>query len=1627
MAKIEDKICEAIELIVSKSIAEAGYDRTIQAIIKKCEDPSIGKYKVAYQDTQFYAYSTNADIAYSNDTGVYVLIPANDMTKDKTILGTVEKMGSNYGAIEDPSNSYEYIGNNCIAYQGEIGLSSYRKPNSPAANPTTYVKTIYPSADGSVKIDTESMRKYIRESSVVEMGAVFRTDLKPEQQKKGNYGIIFGLKFLDNINGGEVTRYYTIDIDNMIGNPYQMALGKKQTNVFDIDNENFIEVESITVFTKDFEHTLEEHELIEDIFISDIQIYGVNMLSSEELSGCSITFNTPKGTIFKEGCSDDEMLAIYANVKIKGKKVNSVVQGIPIYWFKEDILVTTKSPTYVKYGGKGWRCLNTGSFVEGGIVNEHGIILASGGIENGILYQYYIENGVEKQREITDGKLSDDALIEWNSSVDNITIKAKEATSEKTRIKCVVVYNEIVYSKTIEITNLNRMPVIEIESSKGTQFYYDIGRTNLTCNVKIWNAENNKYIDLDPAGLTYVWGVEDSSGNLIGLPQDSEKNEKDYNNYLSSIAQLTQLENDIKNGIKFENAESVNLSQLQKEVDSYKNTQIVHSNQILNVQIKEIANFALYKCSVYNGNIFLGTANIKLVNSLNNNSGYTLIINNGSNVYQYDEYGVSPASPSLEIPVEVKPLTFLIFDNLGNVLENEVLNECEVVWKVPIKDTFFEDIRHDGTSTAMDATLTYQSIRNASFVSYNIKNKYNYNYVNNDIELSVTYKGLTLVAKTALSFVKQGQNGTNGTDYTCKIVPNTTQNNIPKYPTFTMLRNASNGYMNYNYPNSSQPFYIGAGESLYAPFLVKVYKSGEEVYSGNESGNTIPNDSGESTHIDIQWSILENTYVKSGSTTIKDYSDLTINEINGKIRYTGEGVRRGVPSANIIKCTVYYGDKTSGMGNRYAISATMPLIIARVTDTKYHINLKEDSGFRYVEYSTSGVVPKFDDSKPFEVEVTEKINGIDEVVSMIPGSHGISSFSWGARGNKLNNSNNGTVNQTDLIHLNSQVYLSKLKANQRNFKPATNYDGLCVSNAVVCSCSAGEIHIPIHFYLNKYGLADMNDWDGNAIQIREEGGTILSPKMIAGKKENDNSFTGVVMGEAKEYNRNTSDIGLMGYKSGNRTFTIDAETGAASFGRAGKIIVDPSTNKSLLYSSNFWSNYTEKGLPSSYDNWNRANQGMMIDLSSGEIAYGNGKFRVDSQGNLTANSGNIGGWTVSANMLHYQNGNTGLSGVTNAKVLDNRSIAFWANKDKFYVSHDGYLRAQEGKIGSGSEGIYLGKSSGDGHRSALYSGNKSYINNSTTGFYLGTDGLGIGPAHDIIENANEGSKRVSTFQVNQDGSFYAKKGYIGSSNTGWKINDSYLQNGNTIFGSTGLNINNKFSVSSSGSMTATAGTIANWTISANSIRTSSSDWNGTLGSGNNITTGMYFGTNGLRLGSGFGVTKDGKLIAVSGTIGGWTIGANSLSSTKNRIVLKSDGSINKKGDKWYITSGGEAHFSSCYISGGKLTLGGTTMSSAGGGSTTLPSGVKIATSGGGSAGLVGYIESLVLKNLSVEGTLIYKSSEVYWAYAVTSIQEATVDLTRKKITIKCNTRPFLGRKKPATSSLTCPGNVIGTL
>lgn len=101
----------------------------------------------------------------------------------------------------------------------------------------------------------------------------------------------------------------------------------------------------------------------------------------------------------------------------------------------------------------------------------------------------------------------------------------------------------------------------------------------------------------------------------------------------------------------------------------------------------------------------------------------------------------------------------------------------------------------------------------------------------------------------------------------------------------------------------------------------------------------------------------------------------------------------------------------------------------------------------------------------------------------------------------------------------------------------------------------------IYIGQNRYASNTLNNWNGK-LDINEESGTILAPLIAAGRKNSDNSFEGIVMGDVARYGVETADsvtfnkghpstgTGLYGFNQGAQSFGF-LTNGTAFIGKAG--------------------------------------------------------------------------------------------------------------------------------------------------------------------------------------------------------------------------------------------------------------------------------------------------------------------------------------------------------------------------------------------------------------------------------------------------------------------------------------------
>ena len=1285
---LEEIILQAIDIIATKKIASAEYDKTILGTVMSCQDEKLGKYKIKYQDSYWYAYSNNINISYSDGASVYVLIPKGDMRADKTILGGVKQLGVNYKNIAGGKSSedqeqlilngkevYVLNGQNLIQNTTIWSLCSY-KPETKVL----YSKDV-PQSENLLSIDKAIAKEYISNSNALAVSMDVQTELDPQQRYKGNYGILIGLDFKDNSTGQIVTRYYGMDIDNMTGNPYYYPNIINQFETFDIDGANFEQINFISLFVKDFPN--QDETKLDDIFISNLQIGGASVLSESDLLSYSLSIVTPKGYIFNKSSVSTEQRTMQAQLRSKGRIVQFDPEDISLYWFVENTTVTTKHEKYSKYGGQGWECLN----------------------EYGMLQDKIID---------VDGNLVSPAVYGFlPAQTDSYSVVKSDILAKSVKFKAVVVYQGNILSKEISILRHDSAYDIYVVSDTGTKFYYDSGSPTLTCYCK--RKEGDTYVDENINNLNFVWssisnkGIFSSLENMASAEQnknkliliknnilkqielkyiklsdivdvnkiflsaidiseaqeedtDEEQSEEDIEqqrlkkelqkirqsflqNDINSQEDITQLfeQYDIETGnvITYDlllNGDVNHERTITKAINSYSGTQRVVKNQIIDLSVRSITKFTTFKCSVFTkiGNQFLGTGSITISNSLSVENDYTLVINNGNQLFKYNTHGISPASSRLTLPQQIPLLSFSVYDAEGNKIDDDVISKSDITWTVPVEDTM---LKANGSYEGgiISADLQDMSYKNLMTFGYTIAESYNVRKTRNNIALKIVYNGMTLTASTNLIFTKEGEEGTNGTEFICKIVPNADSGDIPVYP--TIFYNGSKVSFNWDQDEDKPWFKVQLWHNDFEP-----------IYVGTSSGTST-----EDKLVTVEkWEVLRNVYKKSSEpeSIVQDDTNLKVtqNESNEewvfefepgilKNSWNSDEYRNWRP-ANILKVTVNYD------GNIYY--GTLPVIISRLFDSNYYKSvLKDYTGFQYVLYSAAGVDPTYDSHAPFEITTEFFIDG--KWIDVSESDRVICDFEYSGSvwyKEKQENKTYKWVEQVETTNSangeSSKRWLKKrfvgadaLSINQKAIQPVERYNGECVNTALVCIVSRATdgkvlawLHMPIHFSFNRFANSAINGWDGNSVDLgADNGGTILAPQAGMGYKDQNNKFTGVILGTAKDPDAENTvgtgsaanqEAGLFAYHEGVKTAFIDAKTGKSTFGQEGQaqIILDPTqTNSDGRKVAQIKSGNYDQSLKT----------GLLIDLSTPEIKYGSGDFHVDKDGKLYAKGAYIDG------------------------------------------------------------------------------------------------------------------------------------------------------------------------------------------------------------------------------------------------------------------------------------------------------------------------------------------------------------------------------------------------------------------
>ena len=314
---------------------------------------------------------------------------------------------------------------------------------------------------------------------------------------------------------------------------------------------------------------------------------------------------------------------------------------------------------------------------------------------------------------------------------------------------------------------------------------------------------------------------------------------------------------------------------------------------------------------------------------------------------------------------------------------------------------------------------------------------------------------------------------------------------------------------------------------------------------------------------------------------------------------------------------------------------------------------------------------------------------------------------------------------------------------------------------------------PLLFLRNKYPSAMVNKWDGQ-LKIDESSGSILAPRMVAGKKNTDNTFSGVMLGNWGDQNAENSltngETGLYGFDHGEQTYAFK-EDGTAFIGKDGVGRIS--------------FNATEPGVITS-GAYTAGVSGMQINLAQGTI---------DAHTfTLTAGKNNI----------------TPVGGVDNTILMDTEADEYpFRIGSNFYVDWSGNLTAQNASFNNGNfSGTIYG---------STITGSEIYVPNETSPAFS-VDAAGVLTA----------TGAIITGTINATGGTITGDMTVTGKLSGGTIDGATITGGSLNIGS------GNFQVSENGVLTARGGTIGGWTfgLSTGNSGTVATDWNSLYGSYN---------------------------------------------------------------------------------------------------------------------------------------------------------------------------------------------------
>lgn len=398
-------------------------------------------------------------------------------------------------------------------------------------------------------------------------------------------------------------------------------------------------------------------------------------------------------------------------------------------------------------------------------------------------------------------------------------------------------------------------------------------------------------------------------------------------------------------------------------------------NNIIYIEAAKLNNVSReYIACYYDNTNFIGQQSFNIGFTSAENLDYDINIINGDITYMYNEYGLAPTAVATENKVVIKQLELSILDKKTSFLifgeDIAKIAKDNITWYITANDkdrlVDFTDVITD-SNTGKPVTVNIGGVEyiqaQGATLAYTLKEKYNSRANSNNIKVKVIYNNTAIWGTTNIQCYKVGDPGAIRGSYFIDII---------------QVQPTDSGYEKLN----EQPYFnsfhyeLNDENKLIASslFLQARVWDGQEWLKDEsltvdwEILNELPQLYSEEGRNSLN--TLISSFVKHGTSICQ----FIPKEIDNGASYLNDNVLFSsdfFPLAQLIrvKLTITLNNEKKYFYRTIPIAVVMEArnTIYNDKEKKRHLQIVDNSGFKYIKFDSAGQNPIYDANSPFEV------------------------------------------------------------------------------------------------------------------------------------------------------------------------------------------------------------------------------------------------------------------------------------------------------------------------------------------------------------------------------------------------------------------------------------------------------------------------------------------------------------------------------------------------------------------------------------------------------------------------------------------------------------------------------------